>query len=445
LALYAVEAAVFLVAAGLYKTVSYDSNILGTKGGVALFAGGVGLIISLAYLGWQVHRSGPSRVRTFIVGFTTNLLSVLMALLLAETVVRLAAKQTENGIAVGSVNVRPTWPELVAQSRRVLGDIASWGGRPSFFIFDPELGWTVGRNRQSSDGLYFSSFEGIRSPGPNIRMADERPRFRVALIGDSNAFSLEVPFEESWGYYLQRLLGNDVQILNFGVDGYGIDQTYLRYLRDVRPWKPDVVVVGFVPHDFVRTMAVYPFISMRWPGFLVKPRFVINSNEITLLNSHLPTPDKILGTRNVQDLPFVTYDVGYANSDWRWRFERGPMTLRVLTSVFPRWPKANRDVSDEAAKRLNSRLLAELRHEIEATGAQTLFVLMSGTSTGMAGDILAESHIPFMEMNPCVAKIPLSQRRVSSGYHYSGIGNHAIAECTAPGIERMLADNGVGR
>lgn len=39
-------------------------------------------------------------------------------------------------------------------------------------------------------------------------MADEAYRFRVALIGDSNAFSFEVPFDQAWGYYLQRLVGD---------------------------------------------------------------------------------------------------------------------------------------------------------------------------------------------------------------------------------------------
>ena len=49
-------------------------------------------------------------------------------------------------------------------------------------------------------------------------MVDETYRFCVALIGDSNAFSFEMPFDQSWGYHLQRLVGDDVQVLNFGVD-----------------------------------------------------------------------------------------------------------------------------------------------------------------------------------------------------------------------------------
>jgi hypothetical protein len=132
----------------------------------------------------------------------------------------------------------------------------------------------------------------------------ETPRARVALIGDSNAFCFEVPFQDSWGYHLQRLLGADVQVLNFGVDGYGIDQMYLRYKRDVRPWKPRVVIIGFVEHDLERTMHVYPFVSLGWPGYLVKPRFTLDHGELKLLNVPLPTPDEILGAKSIQELPY---------------------------------------------------------------------------------------------------------------------------------------------
>ena len=34
------------------------------------------------------------------------------------------------------------------------------------------------------------------------------------------------------------------------------DQAYLRYLRDVRPWRPQVVILGLIDHDLRRSMAV---------------------------------------------------------------------------------------------------------------------------------------------------------------------------------------------
>jgi len=86
-------------------------------------------------------------------------------------------------------------------------------------------------NRQGGGELYFSSTEGLRSPRTNISFAARRPRHRVALVGDSFTFGMEVPYEDTWGAQLERALAGDVQVLNFGVDGYGVDQAYLRYRK----------------------------------------------------------------------------------------------------------------------------------------------------------------------------------------------------------------------
>jgi hypothetical protein len=439
LSLYLVEAAVLLTLAGIYKTPALDGTLLSTNAGAALMAGGLGLIASVWLLMRQARASGPLRGRAFGLGLTTNLLTVLIACLLLETTVRLAAKTTQRGILFGPVLVRPTWSELTSQSRKVLAGAAPWGTWDrSYFIYDAELGWTVGSNRQSPDGLYFSSVEGIRSAGPNIRMADRTPRFRVALIGDSNAFSFEVPFEDSWGFHLQRLLGDDVQVLNFGVDGYGIDQMYLRYQRDVRPWNPEVVVIGFIDHDLWRTMAVYPFVSFGWPGYLVKPRFVIESGELKLLNVPLPSPNEILSASRVEQLPFFEYDLGYGTMDRYWRFEAGPFILRVLTSAFPRRPIPDPRVSEEATKALNSRLLAQIVESVRQAGAVPVLVLLSDPRDALVRETIVRASVPVLDATECLTGVPAARRRVPSGHHYTGLANLAIARCTAPPVARAL-------
>ena len=82
---------------------------------------------------------------------------------------------------------------------------------------------------------------------------------RVALIGDSFTFGEGVRFEDTWGSVLGEALGTHCQVLNFGVPGYGIDQIYLRYMKDVRPWHPTIVIASFIEDDLWRTMSVYAF------------------------------------------------------------------------------------------------------------------------------------------------------------------------------------------
>src|SRR5262245_31640241 len=443
LSLYVLETAVSLVLVGIYKAPALDWTLLSTKAGTALIVGGIGLIASGWFLVRETGASGSLRWRAFALGLTTNLLTALVAFLLLETTVRAAARKTPRGIVVGSLVLQPSWPELTAQSREVLTGVAPWGTwDASYFVYDRELGWTVGPNRRSPDGLYFSSVEGIRSGGPNIRMADRTYRFRVALIGDSNAFSFEVPFDQSWGYHLQRLLGDDVQVLNFGVDGYGIDQMYLRYQRDVRPWNPRVVLIGFAAHDLSRTMAVYPFVSFGWPGYLVKPRFTIEKGELKLLNVPLPSPGEILGAGRIQQLPFVDYDLGYGTTNWEWRFDRGPLILRFLTSAFPRWPLGDPRVSSEATAALNSRLFVQIVKSVEQSGAVPLVVFMGESRSAVVHETLSRARVPFLEVSECLTGVPADRRRVPSGHHYTGLANEAIARCTASAVELVLINAG---
>jgi hypothetical protein len=358
-----------------------------------------------------------------------NVLSIGLAFLVAESALRLAVRSSPDGTAVAGVPLRPTWSDLVAQIH------AMPPATQSFFLYDAELGWTVGPGRRSPDGVYMSSAEGIRSAVQGMRYRDETPAVRVALIGDSNAFSLEVPFQESWGYHLGRLLGSDVQVLNFGVDGYGIDQVYLRYERDVRSWKPSVVVIGFIQHDLIRTMAVYPFVSFGWPGYLVKPRFDVIDGRLAIVNRPLPSPVEIALMASPQALPFIDYDAGYVDQDWSFRFDGGPLLLRLLTSISPRWvsgePRGNAD-----AVTLNSRLLNELINAIKRDGAVPVLVYLPhwNGDEQLARTTLSRSGLQYLDMTACLRQVPEPERRVASGQHYTGRANAALALCTLPAV-----------
>jgi hypothetical protein len=417
---------------------------------VALWANRMGLSIGAALLvvllvsvgAARVRSAGPVALRALGLAVVTNLLSLVLLAAGLEVSMRATAEPTPEGLRIGNVLVPPSWTELVARSERVLGGREAWDYWPAaYFVFDPQLGWTVGPDRATDDGLNFSSVEGIRSARPGERLADRRARARVALVGDSNAFSSEVPFEDSWGHQLEVLLGPDVQVLNFGVDGYGIGQMLLRYERDVRPLRPDVVVVGFIGHDLERTMAVYPFVSFGWPGYLVKPRFVPVGDDVEPANLPLPTPDRILDAGSADALPFVRLDPGYVTADWTWRNERMPLLLRFLDARFPRWSPPPPELTEEAGEELNARLLLRLVGSIEADGARPVVFLLSGARDDLdrkAARTLERAGIGFFRVLECLEEVPAGDRYVPSGIHFSGAANAAVARCTAPVIAPMI-------
>jgi hypothetical protein len=77
---------------------------------------------------------------------------------------------------------------------------------------------------------------------------------RVALAGDSQTEAKEVPFDSTWGQHLERGLGRrlpaaDVEVLNFGVSGFGTVATLARFETLGRHFAPDVVVYLFNDND----------------------------------------------------------------------------------------------------------------------------------------------------------------------------------------------------
>lgn len=438
--LAAVEASLALVVLALARAPNFHWALRSSGARWALVAGGLGLAGSAWLLAHQVRAAGPRRGRLLSLAVAANLATVILGLATAEAAVRMVARRTPDGLAVGSVVLPPTWAELTTRSRDVLGGGTRWDTwDPAFLAPDAELGWTVVPSRRSTDGLYASSAEGLRSAQPGVRLADDAPRSRVALIGDSTVFSLEVPFEESWGAHLGHRLGHAATVLNFGVDGYGLDQTYLRYRRDVSRWKPAVVVIGLAGHELLRTMAVYPFVTFEWPPCVVKPRFALEGDGLRLLNVPLPAPEAVLATDRIDRLPLIDLEPSYVEESWRWRLDRGPVVFRYLASALLRRSRTEPSESAATTVALNQRLLAGLVDAIERDGAVPLLMVMADREDALLARTLAGSRPPRIAAAECLRGIPADRRRVASGFHYTGRANQALARCTAPAVERALA------
>lgn len=76
----------------------------------------------------------------------------------------------------------------------------------------------------------------------------ERPT--VLAVGDSFTFGQDVGDGDSWPAALERLLG--YRVVNGGVNAFGLDQTVLRGEQLSAIVAPDLLVVGFIPHNVTR-------------------------------------------------------------------------------------------------------------------------------------------------------------------------------------------------
>jgi lysophospholipase L1-like esterase len=73
---------------------------------------------------------------------------------------------------------------------------------------------------------------------------------RIALLGDSYCEALQVPLEQTFWWLLQQRLpacdqfkGKQVEIINFGVSGYGTAQELITLRQKVWQYSPDIVVL----------------------------------------------------------------------------------------------------------------------------------------------------------------------------------------------------------
>jgi hypothetical protein len=270
---------------------------------------------------------------------------------------------------------------------------------------------------------------------------------RVAIVGDSFTFGLEVRYDETWGHHLELAAGSEFQVLNFGVDGYGVDQAYLRYTRDVRSWHPDIVIFGVINDDLRRTMGVYAFLS--FPGGEIpfpKPRFVMRGDRLVLLNVPLPTLDSIFATASLEELPFIEDDASYRREEWEWHVHYYAYSIRFLLSRFSPWPVPGPTVSDEALRSVNGELLRSFVGLAREQGStpiivyfptRTDFMRESSGRMGVAREVLRAYRIPYLDMAACVSQVNPADRFVR--LHYSPATNSAIAGCLRESMREALA------
>ena len=111
---------------------------------------------------------------------------------------------------------------------------------------------------------------------------------RIAILGDSMAEALQVPLESTFWSVLERQLKNckafgdrDVEIINFGVSGYGTAQQLLTYRHRAAGYSPDVTVLAFYAGNDVRNN------SKALEPFKLRPFFDIRDESLVLDNSFL--------------------------------------------------------------------------------------------------------------------------------------------------------------
>ena len=143
----------------------------------------------------------------------------------------------------------------------VLGEVvtrlAGWN-YPSFSQSDPDRGWA---QRPGAKGIFRDenkigvfiqmSKDGLRDV--DHALAKPAGTFRIALLGNSYSEALHVPLEQTFwrvaGQEVEKCRPNGldkVEMINFGVGGYGTAQELITLQKHVWKYSPDLILVGFL-------------------------------------------------------------------------------------------------------------------------------------------------------------------------------------------------------
>lgn len=155
------------------------------------------------------------------------------------------------GVVIGEIGLRVARIEGYPK----IGDLVD-SAPTHFHTADPNLGWKLKPGASGKWNEEGASFVQVNSEGLRDRehtKAKPPNTLRVAVLGDSFTEAIHVPVEQTFWSKLERKLGNceavkgrkNVEVINFGVQGYGTAQELMMLRKKVWDYSPDIVILAF--------------------------------------------------------------------------------------------------------------------------------------------------------------------------------------------------------
>ncbi len=211
--------------------------------------------------------------------------------------------------------------------------------------FDERFGWSLRPfSRGTSHRTGYKIAYRINSQGlRDDETPYEKPEnvFRIVLMGDSNTFGYGVPIEKHFSVLLEGYFRN-VEVINMGVSGFGVDQELLFLREEGFRYQPDIVM-AYVPH-----YADNRHLHTKRFG-REKPRFTFETGQLVLINSPVkddaPIPEMLKPLHYWCIRSIKSYEILRANI---------PFFLTLLSSLVtrPSQPKESNVVSKSDEDRI---------------------------------------------------------------------------------------------
>jgi lysophospholipase L1-like esterase len=277
---------------------------------------------------------------------------------------------------------------------------------PIFYTTDYDRGFALAPGVEGQYQREGASYVRINSDGlrdrehPKAKPADT---VRIAVLGDSFTEAMHVPMEQTFWFLLQQKLqqcnafpGKQVEVINFGVSGYGTAQELLTLRQKVWAYSPDLVVLAFTTYNDIydnsRTLSKteeVPYFSYR-NGELVEDAGFRESKIYRQRDSQINRLGRWFHNhlRTVQLIHYLQFVGKLRLTDWR-NQRKLAETRTKLAEKAPQVRNAEdigidnmiyvepRDENWKEAWRITEGLIQRTHDEVKGKGAKFLLITLS--------------------------------------------------------------------
>lgn len=330
------------------------------------------------------------------------------------------------GLGSAALAIRAVFRGGSSQPTRIYDELLGWAGAPNVYITNT---W--------GPGTYLrTNARGFRSDTETELTVPDGMR-RIVCSGNSFTYGQGVANDRTWCHLLSRM-ARQVESVNLGEPGYGVDQMFLRYSRDGIVLQHSIHIFAFVGGDLGR-MA---FRSRFGAG---KPVLKLQHDE--LIPDNVPVPrfrwrlSRAVGRADLRSIEFAQ---------------------RVLRRLFP--PKTVPPMMDVVGP-LAPTVFRTVHQLAEERNIVPVFVFLP-TIQDLEGDtvwrrwvgaVMDTLDLTFIDLVPALRGISAGQagtffipQRMPAEGHYTERGNEWVAQTLynrmtqIPELARLLAGESVG-
>jgi lysophospholipase L1-like esterase len=153
--------------------------------------------------------------------------------------------------------------------------------------FDPILGWSYKENNSiEQDGIKYDFGEDGMRLNKETRRSFNRDTKNILVIGDSILFGHGIKASETFSEKLQDKLGDRYQVVNLSVQGYGTDQIFLRMMKLIGKYRPEIIITDYISDHNKRNVNEdrrYMFPCMKFSG--TKPLFSVDNGNFKQIST----------------------------------------------------------------------------------------------------------------------------------------------------------------